>query len=130
MWKKPLGLKFKVNWEAVVDNQNNKGGIGLVIKNSEGELMASLCLNINCSMNIAEACALRRAAILCQELGLFDVVLELGDSKVIVAATNSREELNVDYGIVVADVHSIIADRDNWSICVTHRDANNVAYIC
>lgn len=56
------------------------------------------------------------------------MVLE-GDSKVVVASTHSREEINADYGIVIEDVRSILANQHNWSICFTYREVTNVAHM-
>lgn len=45
LWKKPeLNLVYKMNWDAVLDIHNVKIGAGIVIRNWEGDLLASTVL--------------------------------------------------------------------------------------
>lgn len=46
---------LKLNWDAVVDNKGSSTGIGVVAWNDEGELMVSICQNINCLMKLVIA---------------------------------------------------------------------------
>jgi hypothetical protein len=34
-------VSFKVNWDAVVDKENSKMGVGVVVQDSMGEVLAS-----------------------------------------------------------------------------------------
>lgn len=67
-WDKPTELVVKANWDAAIDAQHKRVGITVVIRDSEGEMLAYLCSTIEYTKKliVAEALALRRAAILCR----------------------------------------------------------------
>ncbi|XP_042956923.1 uncharacterized protein LOC122292545 [Carya illinoinensis] len=93
-WTKPDAQWVKANWDASISAAMKKVGMGMVIWDEEGEIMAYLCTAVDCLQDptIGEALALRRAMLLCEELGFLKVILE-GDSQVIVKAINRKEDL-------------------------------------
>ncbi|XP_042964529.1 uncharacterized protein LOC122298728 [Carya illinoinensis] len=129
-WTKPVGQWVKVNWDAAVRIDLNKVGIGVVVRDEEREVLASLCKVVDClhDPSVGEALALKRAVQFCDELGFSNVVLE-GDAQVIVKAANNREELYTAYGNVMEEVRGFLKMRESWKIQFIHREANNVAHI-
>lgn len=97
-------MVLKTNWDVAVDAQAKRVGIGVVVRDSNGDMLACLCSSVGYLMKsiVAKALALRSAAILCSELGLSNVVLE-GDSQMVVKATNSDEELWAEYENIIKD---------------------------
>lgn len=65
-WEKSADIGFKANWDAAVDVHAKKVGIGVIIRHSNGDLVAYLssCVNHLMKPTAAEALALRRAAML------------------------------------------------------------------
>lgn len=108
-WEKPKPSWVKVNWDAFVCSTLKKVGTGVVIRDEEGEVLASLCFVTDCLQDplVGGAIALRRAVLLCDELGLSLVVLE-GDSQIIVKAANSKDDLATAYGNVVDEVRGLL----------------------
>ncbi|XP_042944640.1 uncharacterized protein LOC122278525 [Carya illinoinensis] len=128
-WKKPDAMICKVNWDAALDVKNKQVAIGIIVRDSEGEILACLCskLSIVVKAIVAEAYALRRALFFCLELGLQKVLLE-GDSQVVVKDTNSNADIWANYGVVIEDIRSLLKDNMSWSVNFIHREANNVAH--
>ncbi|XP_030923094.1 uncharacterized protein LOC115949977 [Quercus lobata] len=83
-WKPPDVGSFKVNYDGAFFEDQGRAGIGVVIRNSEGVVLASLSQQIPLPNTVAqvEALAARRAAEFALEIGINQVVIE-GDSEVI-----------------------------------------------
>ncbi|KAF5472463.1 hypothetical protein F2P56_009180 [Juglans regia] len=129
-WEKPTKLAVKANWDATVDAHHMKRvGVGVVIRDSKGEMLACLCSKFDHNKNpiVAEALALRRDAILCAELGLSDVMLE-GDSQLTFNATSSGEEIWAEYENIIEDIKKVMPERSNWCIKFVYREATNIAH--
>lgn len=76
-----MEVAMKINWNATLDLKNKKMGAGVVIRDEEGEVLASLCMSKPqvTSPIIAETTTLWRAVKLCAELKIDKVLLE-GDA--------------------------------------------------
>ncbi|XP_035545074.1 uncharacterized protein LOC118348177 [Juglans regia] len=126
-WEKPGGLVIKANWDAAVDAKNKCVRIGVVVRDSNGEILACLCSRFahNSNSYVAEALGLRKAVTSCSEMGFSDVVLE-GDSLIIVNATKSGEETGAEYGCIIDDVRRIMNGRLSWDVRFVYREANTL----
>ena len=73
---------FKVNFDGVVFNEDRKAGVGVVIRNYLGQIMASMTEKCNLPTLVDEvkAMAAVRAIVFAQELGFSSIILE-GDSE-------------------------------------------------
>ena len=73
---------FKINFDGVVFNKNKKTGVGIVIWNCLGQVMASMTekCNLPTLVDEVEAMAMGRAVVFAQELGFSSIILE-GDSE-------------------------------------------------
>lgn len=76
-WKKPCRDTFKANWNFVVDGKNKKLGLGVVVRDAGGEVIAAYCnvLVIFSSQIEAELSALW-SVLKFAEIGLNNVILE------------------------------------------------------
>ena len=72
-WKPPDLGAFKVNYDGATFAGTGKAGIGVVIRNSEGAVLASLSQQIHQPTTVAqvEALAARRAVEFALEIGQF-----------------------------------------------------------
>ena len=75
---------YKVNYDGAISVQQVRAGIGVVIRNEDGAVMASMSqqLPLPTIAAMVEALAARKAVEFSVELGLTKVIIE-GDSKVI-----------------------------------------------
>jgi ribonuclease HI len=80
-WQKPPEGVYKINWDTSVDRDRCKMGMGLVVRDHAGQLIAALCASKDhiTDPTSAEALAASKAAELCHRLGLEKVILE-GDA--------------------------------------------------
>jgi hypothetical protein len=87
----PPAGKIKANWDAAVDKVRKKMGIGVILQDCNGEVLATLSApkDFIIAPEIAEATAALRAAYFCQELGFSHIILE-GDALQVVQALANR----------------------------------------
>ncbi|XP_059446463.1 uncharacterized protein LOC132178010 [Corylus avellana] len=80
-WEAPKDDFVKVNWDAAVDKHRRKMGIGVIIRDSMGEVLTTLSApkDYIIEPDIAEALVVLRAVLFCGELGFHWVILE-GDA--------------------------------------------------
>ena len=104
-WKAPSPDFYKVNYDGTMFGESSEVGIGVVVRNENGEVMASLAeqITIPASVQVLEALATRRATIFSMELGLHRVIIE-GDSEIVFKAL-SRECSNCS--CIIKDCKSI-----------------------
>ena len=83
-WKPPEAGQFKVNYDGAVFREQGRAGIGVVIRNSDGAVLAFLSQQIPLPTTVAqvEALVARRATEFALEIGIDQVIIE-GDSEVI-----------------------------------------------
>nr|XP_023921584.1 uncharacterized protein LOC112033036 [Quercus suber] len=86
-WYPPPNTCFKGNFDAALFDGLDCAGIGVVLRDSSGNVIAALSqwIDHTSSVELAEALAARRAVVLARELSLFDVIFE-GDCLRIVQA--------------------------------------------
>ena len=67
----------KVNWDTVVDKYKRKMGIGVIVRDSMGDLLATLSSlkDYITEQDIVEIMAALRDVQLCHELGFYKVIL-------------------------------------------------------
>ncbi|XP_075663284.1 uncharacterized protein LOC142632844 [Castanea sativa] len=82
IWSPPEAHGFKANYDAATFVEESKAGLGVVIRNSNGLVLASLTQQIPLSATVIEleALAARRAMELALEIGLDSIILE-GDNE-------------------------------------------------
>ena len=104
-WKPPDQGCYKINYNGVVFNQQEKAGLGVVIRNEEGAVMASMTQLVPLPTTVAqvEALAARRATEFALELGLNRVILE-GDSEVICWGLQDHSPSLALHGHILQDV--------------------------
>ncbi|KAF5468871.1 hypothetical protein F2P56_012982 [Juglans regia] len=120
---------IKANWDGAVDKEGKKVGLGVVIRNEEGEIMAAVGEQKSFISDpaIAEVYALRKAMELCRDLNFGRVIFE-GDVQVIVNVVNEEEEDLSSYGCVIEDAKKLLKGRSQWSVKFVNRKANEAAH--
>uniref|UniRef100_A0A2N9HAJ1 Reverse transcriptase domain-containing protein n=1 Tax=Fagus sylvatica TaxID=28930 RepID=A0A2N9HAJ1_FAGSY len=108
-WKPPDQTWYKVNYDGALFQDSNESGIGVVIRDKHGNVIATLSQKISAcpSVEMVEALATRRATSFALEIGTTDVEIE-GDSTAIVQALRSPDTSHLAYGHVIDDATTLI----------------------
>ncbi|KAK3210787.1 hypothetical protein Dsin_015493 [Dipteronia sinensis] len=101
--------KYKINCDAAIDVVGRLVGFRIVIRDSEGFVMASSSLRIEAisSPPVAEAFAISRGLQLAIDTGLLPCGIE-SDTEVVVDWVNGSELLCSEIGSVITDIHTLL----------------------
>lgn len=129
LWHRPPTGVSKINWDASINTATGKMGVGVIIRDAEGLVLASLCSTLPSITNptIAEAIAAWKAAELCHAMGLQRVILE-GDALTIVQGLQQETPSWCQYGLLLEDTRSILHSLPFWKVTHVCREANGVAH--
>ena len=128
-WESPdLGV-FKVNYDGAMFAETGRAGLGMVIRNSDGAVMASLSQQIPQPTTMAqvEALASRRAVEFALEIGITSAVFE-GDSDTILKELNNPEKSLALHGHLIEDVKVLTPFFNCCSFVHVRRQGNRVAH--
>ena len=126
-WKPPTGQLYKLNFDAAIFA--NSSGIGAVIQNDAGEVMAALsakgvAVNDN---EEAEAMAYRKAMEFAIDAGFSELVVE-GDNSVVMSSVSSIYQDWSHLGVIYDDIRHLAAGLRFVSFNCIRRSANSVAH--
>nr|POE89664.1 putative ribonuclease h protein [Quercus suber] len=128
-WKPPPPGLVKVNFDGALFSTQSSAGLGLVVRDSAGLVLATLSQEIPLptSVETVEVIAARRALLFAKELGFERVMIE-GDSEIIINAIREQTLLASDLGHILEDIH--VLSRSFCSISFHHikRLGNCVAH--
>jgi hypothetical protein len=126
--KPPPGV-LKTNWDAAVDGKRRKIGIGVIVRNHEGGVIAMMSKTINFIQDpvTVETLATRRAVEFSRMLGVGELILE-GDALQIVEALQSEDGGRSLYGIIIEDVLQLMRSFLDCKVSFVHREGNGEAH--
>ena len=137
-WRAPATGFVKVNFDGAIFGDSSMSGVGVVIRDTNGAVLASCAEKIGHAYKAdeTEALAALKALTLAHELGFQNVVLE-GDALGLIQALKSQEQNLSPWGLLVEDVkvygtkfrrllYSHIKRNDN---SVAHNLAKHVIFI-
>ncbi|XP_035551109.1 uncharacterized protein LOC118349687 [Juglans regia] len=116
-WDKPVRVFIKVNWDTSLDVKRKRMGIGIIIRDEEGEALVVVCDLKKNVVNavVAESFALRKAVELCSDLNIQNAIFE-SDAKGVIEAVQSEEEVVLDFSSIIEDVKAHFRNRTDWFI--------------
>ena len=93
---------YKLNFDAALLDGFNQVGLGVVCKDSEGNVLAALSQKVGPvqSVKMAEALAERRAVVFARELSFFEVHVK-GDCFHIIQALQASDRCYTLYGHII-----------------------------
>ena len=121
---------YKLNFDASIFQDVENSGVGVIIRNDRGEVMAALSAKgpLVTGSEEAEIFACRRAVEFAVDCGFSELVLE-GDNQALMDALRKRKGLSSWLGHVLQDVLCLL-DRLSWvQVGFVTRSANNFAHI-
>ena len=128
-WSPPVEEYYKVNFDGAVFRDEEKAGIGVIIRNSQGMVMASLSQKISLPQTVVELETLvaTRAIEFSIELGFSKVILE-GDSETVIKALQDNSPSLAPFGLLIRDAY----EAANFFTCISYahvgRNGNFVAH--
>ena len=127
-WLPPSPSVYKVNFDGATFSDIATAGLGVVVRDSEGLVIAALSERIHLPPTVAalEALACKRSILFAIELGLQEVVFE-GDSEVIFKLLTVEQPCMSAFGHIIEDSHSLAARLRLATFTHTKRQGNNVA---
>jgi hypothetical protein len=119
----------KVNWDTAIDGQGRCIGIGVIVWDHNGVVLAMLSETMTSIKDptTAEALAARRGAKLCVSLGITRLILE-GDALQIVQALRLTGGRWYPYGLVIEDTQRLFKNFQECSVSHVFRNANVEAH--
>ena len=113
---------YKINFDGAIFENFGRAGLGVVVRDVEGMVIAALSQNIQLpsSVDSVEALAARCAIILAQEISLTQVVVE-GDSLKVIAAINNPKQSRTQWGHIIEDIKKASLCLQACSFCHVSR---------
>lgn len=128
-WKAPPPNKYKINYDGAISNADNTAGIGVVVRDCHGEVIAFLIQQLDQAYQPVEveAMATCRAVELGSELGL-DCAIAEGDSKAIMKALRCKDNGLTPFAHLINDVSLFSGLFSELLYSHIERDGNKVAH--
>ena len=128
-WAPPAAGVYKANYNGAYFADEEKAGIGVVVRNELGQVMGSLAEKIEMSstVEVLEAMAARRAMLFMEELGLRHAIFE-GDSELVVKALVGHCLDRSSIGHIIKDCKSLRGLFQTCSFSHVRRQGNGVAH--
>ena len=129
-WTPPDDEYYKINFDGALFQVNNCAGIGVVIRNGDGQVMASFSQQSPLPLTVIEVEALstRKALILTQETSFTQVVLE-GDSQTLITALKTGSHTLAHFGHIVQDIRYLAFSLSDVSYSHVRSQCNTIAYL-
>ena len=104
-WEPPPLSLLKINFDGAVFRETEEAGLGVVVRDSHGQVLASLAekIKLPSSSNEVEALAAIQAITLAMDLNLPSFIVE-GDSEVVISALRSKEESLSSFGHLISSI--------------------------
>ena len=128
-WSPPEAPRYKINYDATTFAEDSKVGLGVVIQNSAGLVMALLTQQIPLPATVIEieALAAQRAMELALEIGLANIVLD-GDNKTLFEALNSGDRSLAQHGHLIKDILFLSSYCSAFTVSFICRKCNKLAH--
>ena len=128
-WTLPLDHWYKFNFDGATFVDKDTVGIGIVVCNSDGLLMASLAQQVPLPPSVigVETLAARRALEFALELGFDRIILE-GDSESLNKALKTECSSFTPYGHLVQDILFLSTHLPDFKISLVRRQGNNLVH--
>ena len=128
-WTPPPVHGYKVNFDGALFEQEDRAGLGVVIRNQDGLVMASLSEVVPLPSTVieVETLAARRAVEFALELGFENIVLE-GDSEILIKILNRSSRSLAPFGHIINDINFLASRFACFSATHVKRHCNRVAH--
>ena len=128
-WSPPPVSWVKVNFDGALFKESDSAGLGVIIRNDLGQVMAASAQTIPLptSVETVEVLAARNAICLARELQFNKIIIE-GDSEVVIKTLNRSSASSTSFGHLIRDIKCAAAAFSEIKFCHTRRQGNKVAH--
>lgn len=128
-WKPPPAGHFKVNVDAAVREEQDKEGLGVVIRNSEGKCVAAAMKpsTFSGSVAFAEAEATKLGLEIAESAGCMPLIIET-DSQEVVDLVLNRKSTRTEIFWIISEIQERIKRLQQAKIQYESRNCNGVAH--
>ncbi|KAK2640685.1 hypothetical protein Ddye_028480 [Dipteronia dyeriana] len=121
--------KVKMNTDAAIDNVGRKVGIGIILRDCDGNVLAVCSQKIMAgfSLQVAEAVALLKGLVLARDIGIWPGEVEM-DAQSVVKLLSSSNVRCSEVGLVITDIKLQLFLMPACIISFTPRETNKVAH--
>lgn len=125
----PLGW-YKVNYDAAIFLDPPRSGLGAVIRDSHGHVIAWQQQLVKFVQNpeVAEACVVQMGVLMAQRLNLQHVLFE-GDCLNLVTQLRQPGPSLSNIGGLVDETKTLVVSLNSFSFCFVRRNGNKVAHL-
>ncbi|XP_024046567.1 uncharacterized protein LOC112497228 [Citrus sinensis] len=129
IWTPPPNNKVKVNVDAAVKEDRKSAGLGVVIRNHRGQVLAAAVKSMNFQGNIAiaEAYAIKWGMEVAKDLSLSSVIIET-DCKNVADLANKKVSNMTEIWWTMSDIHKSTQDFQLISFQHVLRKCNGFAH--
>ena len=126
-WTPPDQHSFKTNFDGALFSDTGEAGLGVVIRDHAGEIIAALSEKIPQPplVTCLELLAARRAAIFVHEVGLQDSIME-GNSETVINSLRKGDMFQSAYGHLIKDTLSYVHSLRSFSFSHSYRQGNSI----
>ena len=128
-WKPPDQDTFKINFDDAIFVEEKCSDLGVIIRNQEGLVIASMSTRVPQQLQLIEieALAASKALEFAREVGIYEAVLE-GDSLLVMTALKTKNPGLAPFGLLIQDSLTLSSGFSKLSYSHTKRDGNLVAH--
>ncbi|XP_059429145.1 uncharacterized protein LOC132162954 [Corylus avellana] len=128
-WKKPPFGVVKFNWDAAVDKERERMGIGIIVRDHNGLILAAYVASRQyiTDPTTTKALVAWKMVELCVCMEFQNVILE-GDSLEVIQALRKEECSWGRCGTLINDTKLLLQNVDQWSFCHVKSTGNVAAY--
>ncbi|XP_075650032.1 uncharacterized protein LOC142620559 [Castanea sativa] len=128
-WKSPDQDIFKINFDGVIYAEEKCSGLGVIIRNQEGLVIASMSTRVPQQLQPIEIEALvaSRALEFAREVGISEAVLE-GDSLLVIKALETKDAKLAPFYLLIQDSIKLSSSFSKLSYSYSKREGNLVAH--
>lgn len=128
-WSPPHAPTLQINYDGAIFRETNEVGLRVVVRDSEGRVIASLAERVPLPKTVAdvEAAAAQRALLFAKELNLNSIIME-GDSEIITLALQAEEQSLASFGNIIEEVRSYAETFHSFKVSHINRRENSVVH--
>lgn len=128
-WVRPQELTIKVSVDASIFREFNVSGIGLVARDSKGEMIMARTVRLNevLDPDMVEVMAIKEALSWMKNKTWQNIIVE-SDCLVAVQAVRSKVPMISPFGLIVEECRKMLQDQNTVSLSFIKRSANMVAH--